>query len=94
MAPWREIVQLHMHAMAIEFVQLTWRLVVNLHHDMGPKTQFQVSADGPVLHLQDEINAVGVNHAVVCWGDESKIRLISLQVFTQLLHPPRGGNLL
>ena len=94
MAPSREAVDSKTYAIAIEFVQLTWRLIVDLHDDMGPKTKFDISADWPVPHVQDEIDAIGVDHAVVSWGDESQIRLIALQCFAQLLYGARGSDFL
>ena len=94
MAPSREAVDSKTYAIAIEFVQLTWRLIVDLHDDMGPKTKFDISADWPVPHVQDQIDAIGVDNAVVSWPYETQVWLITLQLFAQLLHRTRGGNLL
>jgi hypothetical protein len=94
MAPSREAVDLKTYAIPFECVQPTLRLIVDLNHHVRPQTKFAITADWPVPHVQDEVDAIGVDHAVVRWANETQSRLITLQLFAQLLHRARGGNFL
>ena len=94
MAPRSQVNQRQAQLAIGELIESDQRLVIHLNDHMGADAKVRVPAHRPVLHGQDQLHGIVLNHAVIAGAHQRQLRPPAIQLMFQLLNRSRWCHLL
>ena len=70
------------------------RLIIDLHHHMGPEAQIVVLKQRPVGNLQLQSQRFRVHHGAIVWREKSQSGMVFVEGSPQFLNPARRCHFL